>query len=337
MGLSGKDRDAGAAFSAAEQHPLKDRLTVNRAGHAKAPAYSELLRLCLDSMIDISGPHCLMYFNGGFRDFTIDLFDHPEVSDPDAAGTLREKCVRAFRRFILVYERMEWLLDPLRTGGLIRIALRTGTGLIVCGRVRAEEYIVGMSSPVRAPDRVDWRLCELITAIRTGLYELPDENPGGYHGRRSESAQSAEITFRRAPDASPSVQELLKEQLNVNDLHYVALIRDRQPVMEADVFNSSAVSHLFNSITTAHRRTLYGEFAHRGRGDLAHLHRAVRDIIGGPAERVVLDLESGAIYVERLGSSNDLLLGVTLEQSAVESCDGRIARLRGQLKDTPET
>lgn len=313
----------------AADHPLAGLLSVQRAEHCGPSLFNPLIRLCAGAIPDTAGPQSLVRFSRGFHDFTIDLLGE----EPDGRReAVREARRHAFRQFILGVERLDQMLDELDTGALMRTVVQTRSGIVHCGRVRPGEYLVAAAYDVADLELTDRRLCSLVTRIRNELHGLSDEDPGGYSNELLVSLTRNGPISGRPGDVTdggfPSdIREVMNAKLSVEDLHYLALYRDWRPVYFCDVFDAPDLEPAFFAMTRDRRRELYEDLVHKARRDVNHLGRSVRDLIGPGPVRIVLDVESGAVYTHVLDLDGDFLVGVTLRQSAVFRAEKRMQKV----------
>jgi hypothetical protein len=319
----------------ATAHPLAGRLSVWRAEHAGPSRFNSLIKLCADAIPDMAGPQSLVHFGRGFHDFSVDLLGGPDGPSEAEREDVRVTRRHAFRQLILGVERLDQTLTEMDTGALMRTVLQTESGIVHCGKVRPGEYLVGAARDVDDPELTDRRVCTLVTTIRNELYGLADDDPGGYSGAPVGVTRPGPITRRPGGDperALPAgVRELMDTNLSVDDLHYLALYKDWRLAYSCDVFDAARLEPAFFTMTKDRRRDLYESLVHKGRRDISHLGRSVREVIGRGPVRVVLDVESGAIYTHVLDLDGDFLLGVTLRQSAVFRAEERMRRVTRRI------
>jgi hypothetical protein len=79
------------------------------------------------------------------------------------------------------------------------------------------------------------------------------------------------------------------------------------------------------------RRRFYEGFAAELVALTGRLDRLVRAPLGGPLDRLVLDVEQGALVVRRLGP-REHLVGVTVDQEQVAGAEDALAALTRDLR-----
>ncbi|GAA1506977.1 hypothetical protein GCM10009677_44390 [Sphaerisporangium rubeum] len=317
----------------AADHPLAGLLSVWRAEHCDPSLFDPLIKLCAEAIPDTAGPQSLVRFARGFHDFTIDLLGEKPEEEREPVRVARR---HAFRQVVLGVERLDQMLGELDTGPLMRTVVQTRSGIVHCGRVRPGEYLVAAARDVDDLELTDRRLCTLVTKIRNELHGLSDEDPGGYSDALVSLERSGPISNRPGESAfSPDVRQVMDANLSVDDLHYLALYKDWRPVYSCDVFDAPRLKSAFFTMTRHRRRELYDDLVHKARRDINHLGRSVRDVIGAGPIRIVLDVESGAVYTHVLDLDGDFLVGVTLRQSAVFRAEKRMQKVVQHILRSP--
>ncbi|PZG44148.1 hypothetical protein C1I98_17595 [Spongiactinospora gelatinilytica] len=305
---------------------------VRRSSYGGA-AYENIIALCEDEFRDPQGLHTVSYFDHGFHGFSADLFHKmPGRFGERDAETVREGYENAFHEFVINVERMDRLLADLETGDLIRTVVETSDGGIHCDWVYSGEYIVGATLDTTAVESMDRKMSALATRIRKLAFNQPGRMPGG--DIEAEAAGLAEpVTPHLARGellgeaAARGLREVCVPRLTAGDLHYVALHVDWEFRFSADVFDNPALDSWFHRLTRDLRRKQYLEVARRLQRDLAELTHALWRFTHEPFRRVVLDVESGAIFVYPLNRSGAFLLGVTLFQPLVPHAEDRMREL----------
>jgi hypothetical protein len=321
----------------ARGHPLAEHLTVTRADHSQL-SHNRLIGYCAQIIEDLSGPHCLAHYERGFRDFTVDVLNDSRLAVKVEESGAREVYARSFRQFILGVERFDRALNSLQSGELMRTVLETADGAIQCGRIRPGQYVVGTVAGVEDVDVMDERLARLVSRIRTELYHLPDEDPGGFRQLPGGAAGGGTCTSRKGPAmpgdrAVEDVRTVFESHLDPADLHYAALYRNWEFALSSDVLDSDHLGYWTYGVSANLRRDLYESVSQELRSELAQLGRAVRKLCGPPPRRLVLDVQAGALYVYFLGGEGDFLLGGTLDQSAVFQAEQRMRKIVGPVRE----
>ncbi|NRQ32499.1 hypothetical protein HII36_11710 [Nonomuraea sp. NN258] len=324
-------------------HPLAPVLTVSRAPHIESSeaGYEPLLADCGTAFGSRPELHYLAHFGTGFFDFSLDVFDHEACRSRYSGRTpdeLRADHQSACRHFVICTERFDRMLADLKSGDLMRTVIASADGALSCHRVRPDQYLVGATLHPESADDMDTLTSVAVTTVRTGIYGLPDELPGGLKGATVTPIDGpAEPLVQRrgescADDVHDAFVRLCATAVNPDDLHYAALFRDYAFCASADVLGSPKLSQWFYNITTETRRKLYESLGGEMRQELAQLSHAVRTIVRQPLDRLVLDVQEGAVYVYRIGREGDLLVGVTLKQPAVYMAEKRLRELLDGLR-----
>jgi hypothetical protein len=109
--------------------------------------------------------------------------------------------------------------------------------------------------------------------------------------------------------------------LDPHDLQFVALVRDGIVEFCVDQFDERAMEPYFRAgYTVALRRKFYRELAPELQYHVRDLGRIGYPLIGRGLDRIVLDVQRGAIYYYRLDAGS-YLMGVTLNQFSVAVAD----------------
>jgi hypothetical protein len=232
------------------------------------------------------------------------------------------------------------LMRPLGTGELMRVVVANGQGGLWGGRVKAGEYLSAHTDTPGGIPAVDEAMNALVSAIRTQVHHLPDELPGGLADTPQplpEDKGRLRIDFGTAAAERDSPSEMRLRALwgghvNTLDLQYAAYYRDWKLVCAGDVFESPELGPRFLETSVRSRRTSYRDLAHGLRGHLARLTDALRLVVPPPADRLVLDVQEGAVYVTWL-SPRDYVIGVTLDQRQVDHAESRLHQLAGGLRE----
>ncbi|MDF5755840.1 hypothetical protein [Spongiactinospora sp. TRM90649] len=301
-------------------------------------AYDNIIGLCAEGFTGTAGLHAVGYFDHGFHAFSLDLIGHtPELLGGRDAENVRAGYESAFHQFVINVERMDRLLAELETGDLIRTVVETSDRAIHCGWVYPGEYVVGATLDRAAADTMDAAMSELATTIRDRAFSQPGRMPGGDSkaepGGLAEPVRPVLVRGDALGDtAFRRLGELCAPMLGAGDLHYVALHVDWEFRFSADVFDNTVLDSWFHRLSREMRRKQYLDVARRLQRDLAELTHALWRFTHEPFRRVVLDVESGAIYVYPLGRSGAFLLGVTLSQPMVTRAEERMRTLLPEVE-----
>jgi hypothetical protein len=210
------------------------------------------------------------------------------------------------------------------------------------------EVVLPRIDLVRRTDRALTRLADQIRA----LVGQPSLNLGGWltsltAGPVDRPADNESVPppgadpddFRRAARVAPGdlheevMQAGSHDQLDAcreavanGSLHYVALYRGTEQLLEVDAFEGNDVKQFLTRIAPGTRRELYRQFGREAAGQTAELARLTATVTGTPLLRVVFDVEEGAIFYYRVGEDRHLI-GVTLHQSVVSQADDAAGEL----------
>jgi hypothetical protein len=163
----------------------------------------------------------------------------------------------------------------------------------------------------------DQAIAHLVTRLRASFGQ-PTQDPGGF----IHLSQHPEQEWRGGhQEAGATLEQRCQAVLDPQDLQFVALIRDGAKELWPDLFDDPAMEPFFRAgYTVDLRRRFYRDFAL----DLPHhvrdLGRIAYPLIGRGLDRVVLDVQRGAIYYYRM-DPRSYLMGVTLNQFAVAVAD----------------
>lgn len=318
---------------------LKPDPVLDRAGHL-GPAFDDTIASCRATVDADPQLTYLAHYSSGVYDFGIDRLGEPPAA-PDALPTGRRAALSRFgRAFSFTVNRLDRVLQEVRTGGLIRAVVHTTRGAAFCNSVVPKENVVGLvldRKPANGLLRMsalrptDQAMAALATTLRKRV-RLNSLNPGGWESAEYPAALSEHastqphVTFP-APADAPDLTGVLSPA----DLHLVAYCPDGEVAYLADVLEDPALGPFFTQITTTARRKFYCDFSHE-LGPLAvSLGRSARDVLGGSLLRMVLDVEQGAVYYYRVRAGT-YLVGVTVDQSRVAVADDRMAALVESLR-----
>ncbi|MET9758911.1 hypothetical protein ABZ016_07625 [Streptomyces sp. NPDC006372] len=276
----------------------------------------------------------MSHYSNGIIDFVVRRSDCPPLSSLVTVGgeDLANEALPG-SRLLLCTQDLGALMRPLGTGELMRVVLANAHGGLWGGRVKAGEYLSALTDTPGGVPAMDAAMNRLVSTIRTQVHHLPDELPGGLTDLAEplpEHKGRLRIDFGTAAERdSPSEMRLRAvwgAHVNTLDLQYAAFYRDWKLVCAGDVFESPELGPRFLDVSVRSRRTAYRDLAQSLRGHLARLTDALRLVVRPPADRLVLDVQEGAVYVLWL-SPRDYVLGVTLDQRQVDHAEGRLRQL----------
>ncbi|MET9225511.1 hypothetical protein [Lentzea sp. NPDC003310] len=313
---------------------------VHKGPHVDT-AWDDVVEVLQDAM---TGDHLLCHlghYTDGRTDVTADLLG----TDPEHAECHRDDYVRTARMVSTLVGELERELLPARTGSLIRVVLQAATGAVYCDSVVPDQHLIGFArhdeqpepvtwSEVRAVREADRRTSSIATDLRLRVSRQA-LNLGGWLTERLPDSDADPAVVPVAPpgavhtsgDASGPVAEQCLKVVDPRDLHLVSWWADDEPVFTADVFEDPKVRRFFSgSISTAQRRRFYDALGGRLPSVVSQFGRMCRKVLGGRLERVVLDVEQGAICYLRV-RPREYLVGVTLSQNEVSPSDDKVSRL----------
>ncbi|NLU78207.1 hypothetical protein HCA58_07400 [Micromonospora sp. HNM0581] len=323
---------------------LSDALTEESA-EQDVPGFRKKRNLCRELLLGDTGVYYVAHYTGGVLDFTLDLLDHPSAPaavDDASAAQRRDAHGRAGAQLVYRAADLSRRVWELQCGALVRLAVQTRTDLVFCNTVIGGEHVVGFGwlpeqpsdvvvDPAQASD-IDRAAARLATALRQ-LVRLPSQNPGGWQtaGDAQEPVASSNANFVAYVVGVPESAELLSTALRPAGLHYLSHHRAGEQTAAADILRHPDLESFFSrGVTVAGRRARYERLA----GDLSLLalqvSRDLRRTVAGQVERLVLDLEIGAVFYYLLGPE-EYLFGVALDQDWVTQADRDMSAVGRQL------
>lgn len=303
-------------------------MTTTRSPFAHV-GHERLIELCEQALSGLPGVDMLAFYDRGFHVFTITELDDAE----------RQAQERAFRQLITEVVRFDGLVRDFGTGELMRTVVQTDDAAAHCGHVFEEEFLVGMTRDPAMVGAMDEAVSHLVTRIRKEVYLQADQLPGGRRGpRRTPDLESAVLKTATGdlpdPPLLSDLVDFLGETVDVNDLHYLAVYRDRHFIASADVLDSAVLAPWFGSVEgTDGARKLYVDFATRLRSDLPELAYSLRLLSEEPIRRLVLDVVSGAIYVYPLPNARGFVMGLTVFQPEVFVAENKLREAMERIAD----
>ncbi|MEW2612277.1 hypothetical protein AB0937_19180 [Streptomyces sp. NPDC047880] len=283
----------------------------------------------------------MSHYSNGIIDFVVRRGGSPPLSSLITVGgeDIANEALPG-SRLLLCTQDLGALMRPLGTGELMRVVVANAHGGLWGGRVKAGEYLSAHTDTPGGMPAVDGAMNSLVSAIRTQVHHLPDELPGGVTDSMEplpEDKGRLRIDFGTAAAGHDGPSEMRLRALwgghvNTLDLQYAAYYRDWKLVCAGDVFESPDLGPRFLETSVRSRRTSYRDLAQSLRGHLARLTDALRLVVPPPADRLVLDVQEGAVYVVWL-SPRDYVLGVTLDQRQVTHAEARLRLLADVLRE----
>jgi hypothetical protein len=282
---------------------------------------------------------------GHFSNDILDFIVRPRGAGLQASvheeDVITEDEGRAGGQLVLWFEDLNQALAQLNTGELMRMVVATSSGSLYCGRVKLRLHLVGLTRERDGADHLDNTMNRLITRIRSEIYKLADEHLGGDRNLSVNPVEPGvndgftfELGLKARAEAvlGARLRGLWPRFVNVDDLHYAALYHDWTLVCVGDTFDHLRMGPQFMDIDPSQRRALYRDIVHLLRSDLARLRDMLRPITRDPIDRLVLDVQEGALYIHWLGrGTGDFILGVTLDQIRVDVAERRLRMLIAEL------
>lgn len=325
-------------MAAAPIHPETELFTES---HWSPEGHGRITALAQQAFDGVPALRAVSHYSNGIIDFVVRRGDCPPLSSLVTVGgeDIANEALPG-SRLLLCTQDLGALMRPLGTGELMRVVVANGHGGLWGGRVKAGEYLSAHTDTPGGIPAVDEAMNALVSAIRTQVHHLPDELPGGLADTPQplpEDKGRLRIDFGTAAAERDSPSEMRLRALwgghvNTLDLQYAAYYRDWKLVCAGDVFESPELGPRFLETSVRSRRTSYRDLAHGLRGHLARLTDALRLVVPPPADRLVLDVQEGAVYVTWL-SPRDYVIGVTLDQRQVDHAESRLHQLAGGLRE----
>ncbi|WP_214405380.1 hypothetical protein [Pseudonocardia lacus] len=282
-------------------------------------------------------PRWLGQLVGGVPDLECDTLD------AGSSGRRREAFHNAGRLLSILFAEQDRRLEPVRSGRLVRMAVRTRRGGAFCLSVVPGQHVVGFVHDA-GPQRVnaaDRAMVELVDRLRADL-GLRSQNPGGLAARREgehpvtpsagPNGTADESALTTAGDPAGPLFERTAAAVDGAVLQWLGHVRDEAVVFTADRLADRRLARHFRLMSVPARRRFYEGFAAEVVALTGRLDRLARAPLGGPLDRLVLDMEQGALLVQRLGP-REHLVAVTVDQERVAAAEEAIDALVGALRD----
>jgi hypothetical protein len=318
--------------------PVADRC----ASHVDV-TFDEIRALCLSLIRQLPELHYLAHYTNGGYDFSYDVL--ATLPDPHAEPHIYE---RAGIQIANAVHGFDIALRQVRTGALIRTVAHAKRGMMMCNSVVPEEHVVAFThdqTAVAVPDsvladlagarKVDTAIAQLVTVLRKQV-SLGQQNPGSYISTKPEDRLEGDdagtggfAVFSAAtpdPDENLPLGEMLESRVSEDDLQFVAYCRGPRTEATADRLHHPQLGGYFHQISVAERRAFYEELCRELPGMVRQIGRMTSMIIGGRVDRLVLNVEQGAIYYYRTGLG-EYVMGVTIVQDRVGVTDSKMSRI----------
>ncbi|MFD2420158.1 hypothetical protein [Amycolatopsis pigmentata] len=315
-------------------------IRLQREPHVDAK-YQAAMDLCRNAMEDVPVLHHLAHFTRGSFDFAYD-----RLASLPGTPVERDIYVRTGTQITNAAGELDRMLAATETGALIRTVVHGPRGLLVCDSVIPQEHVIGFchdasalptedASPadLAGARQVDSAIGRLVTDLRA-LISQPPLNPGSWITPKPDDPEDAVVASPRKV-SPPHVEDegggtvltdLLTGPLSPADLQFVAYCKDFRVLCTADQLAHPDIAPYFHQISVTERREFYQELGPAMPAWVRKLGRMASTVIGPRLERVVLDVEQGAVYYYRI-RPGEYLIGVTMDQGRVAVTDSKMAAL----------
>ncbi|AVH59647.1 MULTISPECIES: hypothetical protein [Streptomyces] len=326
--------------------PAPHRTETLTEYHWSAERHGRITELCEDAAEEAPEIRSLSHYSNGILDFVVCHADRAPLSSlvTEADDDLHDESLPG-SRLLLCAQDLGAVLRPLGTGELMRTVVANERGGLWGGRVKPGEYLAALTDGPNCVPAMDATMNALVTRIRTEVHRLPDELPGGTPDAKPRLASTdagdapLRVDFGTAAAPVPAYEQRLRslwhKHVNITDLQYAGYYRDWTLVCVGDVFDAPDLAPRFLDVSVRSRRTAYRDLSRGLRGHLVRLTDALH-LVAPPAEglapvqRLVLDVQEGAVYVTWL-SPREFVVGVTLDQPQVGHAEARLRRLAHDL------
>lgn len=321
--------------------PAPHASTTLKESHWTPKRHGLITALCEETVARTSAIRSLAHYSNGILDFAVLRTDRAPLSSliTETGDDAHNESLPG-SRLLLCAQDLGAVLRPLKTGELMRTVLAGGRAGLWGGRARPDEFLAAVTDVPGGVPEMDEAMNRLTARIRTEVHGLPDELLGGdaqakAHLQTGEAPVGPQVDFgtAAAPDTvyEQRLRDLWRTHVNTTDLQYAGYYRDWTLVCVGDVFDSQELGPRFMDVSVRTRRTAYRDLSRSLRGHLVRLKDAL-DLIAPPpgggasVDRLVLDVQEGAVYVHWT-SPRAFLLGVTLDQRQVGNAERRLAAL----------
>jgi len=271
----------------------------------------------------------LGHFRAGTLAYGIDRLGDPEPAADHLPGTTRRDAVeRLGRQVTSTVRALDRTLQQAGTGRLIRTVLSTDHNALFCDTVRPGDDVIGVMPVTDGPDAVDAgdrAVAALATRLRA-LDGLPAPNYGSFDTTAvTDRAESPTRPLPRPGTDTAAITDRMRTDLGPDTLHLLSYWSDGRAEATVDCLDT-----VTDPARGARLRALYATLGADLGPRANELNRAAGGALHGRLLRLVLDVESGAIYYRRLPARR-YLVGVTLHQAHVATADDRISALAQDL------
>lgn len=314
--------------------------------------FGDTIKALRETAASAAGLDYLAHYSSGVFNVGLDrLGDPSNPADAPPGRTRRDELRRLGRSLSLTLSGLDRTLRPARTGGLIRAVLQTERSAEFCNLVVPGEHVVGSilnhevrpDSPAELTQVEEVRAADIAMAqLATGLRQrisLASANPGGWEradveaplGNHDPGGPSVTV-LGPLDERTERLKEACEGAVDPVGLQLVAHCVRGKVVFAVDRLGDRSLGPFFTQVTVPARRSFYLDFSHRLSSLANNLNKTTTGVLGGLLQRIVLDVEQGAIYYYRLGTG-DYLVGVTIDQSRVSHADDRMASLAAEARD----
>lgn len=283
------------------------------------------------------------HYSHGALDFVVRRDGVPPLKGPHGtpSSDLAAEALPG-RHLVVCAEDLNRSLQRLGTGELMRLVVGTPAGGMYCGRIRGGQHLTGVALSADGVVELDKALNDAVRTIRTEVHHLPDELLGGNPDARPAEPEGVtaahfEVDLAdRGPEEEARLRGLWHRHVNPVDLQYGAYYDEWSMVCAGDAFDDPRLGVRLMDTPSRDRRHMYRDLAARLRSDITRLRQALRPVADGPVDRLVLDVQEGAIYVLWPGrGSGTFLLGVTTDQHQVATAEEGLRSLLSALRTAP--
>lgn len=311
------------------------------------PAEVQDRRVLLHESMRLPGrPHYLTSFDQGVHELSEDvLADFLPGQEISALGRRRVALQNTARQASFMLSALDPILLEARTGHLIRLVLHTEAGaLIGCSVTPGQRNVVGIVYEAVAglqPNLTTWpRVREADRTVSSLAEELrksigmPAQNIGGWQTVMPENPSETASSTDDQPSGpvtsigagSAELMNACRDELHPQGLIYLAYHRGDEKTFALDILEDPRALKIWGRSAVGIRRHFYGRLYPQLESLSSQFGQLVRPALRGRLMRIVLDVEQGAVYYNRL-APREYLFGVTLNQSRVRAADEQMARL----------
>ncbi|WP_214111194.1 hypothetical protein [Acrocarpospora catenulata] len=242
-----------------------------------------------------------------------------------------------FRQVAVTIQRLNAEMEPLSTGPLVRVVITTGD-LVVCVAVAFRTMIVAVTFRPETGLALDAQVSALGDALDRDRGKNPDLRGGDRAleadlDRRPESVRGRPVRERRNAELAARVKPLCDESLSLDELQYVAVYRDWEPVYECHLFDAPEMGMQIPHGMAKRWSMRFRDFVPKVQREIGEIGHAMWPWNDQGVDRLVLDVASGAWFIKAIALSDSgedelvHLIGVTLNQRKVAASDEEFSKL----------